>query len=44
VRQKNRAIVSHMQLVQIGEPKPPTIQQLFQQLAARQAAEIEQLK
>jgi hypothetical protein len=33
-----------MQLIQIGEPKVPTIQQLIDQMASRQFDEIEQLK
>jgi hypothetical protein len=33
-----------MQLIQIGEPHIPTIQQLIEQMAARQFDEIEQLK
>jgi len=33
-----------MQLIQIGEPNIPTIQQLIDEMAARQLDEIEQLK
>jgi hypothetical protein len=33
-----------MQLIQIGQPAGLTIQQLIEQMAARQCAEIEQLK
>jgi hypothetical protein len=33
-----------MQLIQIGEPLIPTIQQLIDQMSARQWSEIEELK
>jgi hypothetical protein len=33
-----------MQLIQIGQPSSPTILQFIEQMAARQFAEIEQLK
>lgn len=33
-----------MQLIQIGEVKPKTVLDMIQEMAARQAAEIEQLK
>jgi len=36
--------VSNMQLVQIGEVRSKTIQELFYELADRQQFEIEQLK
>lgn len=39
-----RSTVSRMQLIQIGEPLIPTIQQLIDQMAARQSSEIEELK
>jgi len=33
-----------MQLIQIGQPLVATVQQFIEQMAARQSAEIEQLK
>jgi hypothetical protein len=36
--------ISHMQLIQIGEIKQKTVLDLVQEMAARQFAEIEQLK
>jgi len=39
-----RRTVSRMQLVQIGEVRPKTIQELFYELADRQQYEIARLK